>query len=169
MNFGEKIINDVSTSQRNHSESLYLAAVQLDDDLHAEAMEDGSDPMSVRAAISGAVACWAYVTHNHLYVGNVGDSAALLIQSGPGKSWKGKKMSSIHSGSNEREVQRINSEHPAAESRTVLRNQRLLGCLSPLRAFGDCRFKLSLAELNTLEDRNFDFDNDGKDKYAVWP
>ena len=71
-------------------------------------------------------------------------------------------MSSIHAGQNDREVQRINSEHPLAEASTVLRNQRLLGCLSPLRAFGDCRFKLSLAELNTLEDRNFDFDNDGK-------
>ena len=71
-------------------------------------------------------------------------------------------MSSVHSGQNEREVQRINSEHPPNEARTVLRNQRLLGCLSPLRAFGDARFKLSHQELTFLEDRNFDFDNDGK-------
>ena len=36
-------------------------------------------------------------------------------------------MSSVHAGQNPREVQRVNSEHPVTEARTVLRNQRLLG------------------------------------------
>ena len=84
----------------------------------------------------------------------------MLVQN-TGGSWRAKKMSSVHSGQNDREVARIRSEHPPTEGRTVLLNQRLLGCLSPLRAFGDCRFKLSLAQLNMLEERNFDFDNDG--------
>lgn len=168
MKFGERLISDPETVSRNHLESIYLSAVQLDSDLHSEAVENGSDPMSVRAAISGAVACWSYINHNHLYVGNVGDSAALLVQN-VGNRWRARKMSSVHAGQNEREVQRINSEHPSAESSTVLRNQRLLGCLSPLRAFGDCRFKLTLAELNSLEDRNFDFDNDGAPDKLVLP
>ena len=38
-------------------------------------------------------------------------------------------MSSVHAGQNPREVQRVNSEHPVTEARTVLRNQRLLGKL----------------------------------------
>ena len=41
--------------------------------------------------------------------------------------WRSKKMSSVHAGQNPREVQRVNSEHPVNEARTVLRNQRLLG------------------------------------------
>ena len=81
MKFGERLISDSSTMSRNTYESIYLSAIQLDEDLHSEAIENGSDYMSVRAAISGAVACWSYITNNHLYVGNVGDSAAMLVQS----------------------------------------------------------------------------------------
>ena len=83
MSFGERLIADESTTVRNSSESLYLAAIQLDADLHAEALEEGSCPNTIRAAVSGAVACWAHTAHNHLYVGNVGDSAAILIQQTP--------------------------------------------------------------------------------------
>ena len=43
------------------------------------------------------------------------------------------------------------------------------GCLSPLRAFGDARFKLSLSELNMLEDRNLDLDNDGSPDKLILP
>ena len=64
-------------------------------------------------------------------------------------------MSTLHSGQNEREVKRILNDHPR-EERTVLRNRRLLGCLSPLRAFGDCRFKLSFDQLNELEGKLYD-------------
>ena len=69
-------------------------------------------------------------------------------------------MSTLHSGQNEREVTRILHSHPR-EERTVLRNNRLLGCLSPLRAFGDCRFKLTFDELNDLEGKLFDIHQGG--------
>lgn len=39
------------------------------------------------------------------------------------------------------EVERLYSEHPRSEHDTVLRMDRLLGQLMPLRAFGDFRFK----------------------------
>ena len=78
-------------------------------------------------------------------------------------------MSSIHSHQNEREVRRITMTHPREDR--VLLNNRLLGlfifyslnsktqisgCLSPLRAFGDARFKLSFDQLNDLEGRMYD-------------
>ena len=44
---------------------------------------------------------------------------------------------------NPREVQRVLNEHPADEASTVLRYERLLGRLAPLRAFGDVMFKWS--------------------------
>ena len=85
-------------------------------------------------------------------------------------------MSHTHCGQNEGEVRRIMLGHPR-EERTVLRNNRLLGiypkvsdipsnisrnlflhlgCLSPLRAFGDGRFKLSFDQLNEVEGRMYD-------------
>ena len=139
MNFGEKLISDLETQRRSPTESIFLAAVQLDKDLLSDALEPDCDPWMIRAAVSGAVSCFTYIQQQHLYVGNIGDAAGLLIQN-TGSKWQPKKMSSVHSGQNQREVQRVLSNHPKNESRSVLRNQRLLGYLSPLRAFGDCRF-----------------------------
>lgn len=45
-----------------------------------------------------------------------------------------------HNAYNLHEFNRIISEHPSNEMDTVLRNERLLGELAPLRAFGDLRF-----------------------------
>ena len=39
------------------------------------------------------------------------------------------------------EVQRVYKQHPSDEAPSVIRNGRLLGSLTPLRAFGDMRFK----------------------------
>jgi pyruvate dehydrogenase phosphatase len=36
---------------------------------------------------------------------------------------------------------RMQSEHPADEAQTVIRNGRVLGGLEPSRAFGDARYK----------------------------
>jgi serine/threonine protein phosphatase PrpC len=80
MNFGEKLIHDPEHSvNRTHQECIYLAAVQLDEDLHMEVLDPDCDQMMVQAAISGAVACFAHIIQNHLYVGNIGDSAAVLV------------------------------------------------------------------------------------------
>ena len=50
-------------------------------------------------------------------------------------------LSREHHSSNPLEKQRVLSEHPNAEKSTVIRNNRLLGNLAPLRALGDCCFK----------------------------
>ena len=81
-------------------------------------------------------------------------------------NWRPVKMSTLHSGQNEREVTRILHSHPR-EERTVLRNNRLLGCLSPLRAFGDCRFKLTFDELNDLEGKLFEIHQGGNRDLAI--
>ncbi|XP_017303590.1 pyruvate dehydrogenase [acetyl-transferring]-phosphatase 1, mitochondrial-like [Diaphorina citri] len=48
-----------------------------------------------------------------------------------------------HNTDNVREVERILNEHPKNERDTVIRMERLLGQLAPLRAFGDVRYKWS--------------------------
>lgn len=46
-----------------------------------------------------------------------------------------------HNTDNLQELNRIISEHPLNEKDTVIKYERLLGQLAPLRAFGDLRFK----------------------------
>jgi len=149
MDFGASLIG----TERNVLTSIHEAAMRLDQDILDEALEDNADIYSIRAAINGCVACWSYIADDNLYVGNVGDSAALLISDFDGE-YRATKMSSIHSHQNEREVRRITMTHPREDR--VLLNNRLLGCLSPLRAFGDARFKLSFDQLNDLEGRMYD-------------
>ena len=52
-------------------------------------------------------------------------------------------MSVEHNTDNRAEVERILSEHPVSERNTVIKMERLLGQLAPLRALGDYRYKWS--------------------------
>lgn len=45
-----------------------------------------------------------------------------------------------HNTDNLHELNRVISEHPSNEKDTVIKYERLLGRLAPLRAFGDLRF-----------------------------
>ena len=56
-------------------------------------------------------------------------------------SWAALKLGMEHTSENLAEVERLYSEHPASEQDTIIRMDRLLGQLMPLRAFGDFRFK----------------------------
>lgn len=46
-----------------------------------------------------------------------------------------------HNTDNLHELNRIISEHPSNEKDTVIKYERLLGQLAPLRAFGDLRYR----------------------------
>lgn len=58
--------------------------------------------------------------------------------------WQMKKLTHEHNSDNLAEVRRILNEHPETEKKTVIKSERLLGQLAPLRAFGDFRFKWPL-------------------------
>lgn len=55
-----------------------------------------------------------------------------------------------HNADNRNEVERILSEHPLNENKTVIKMERLLGQLAPLRALGDFRYKWSKEVLNSI-------------------
>ena len=57
-------------------------------------------------------------------------------------TWSAKPLTVLHNAENQKEMARLLSEHQG-ESETIVRNERLLGQLIPLRAFGDVRFKWS--------------------------
>ena len=58
-------------------------------------------------------------------------------------SWSAVPLSRDHTALNPAELARVQGQHPPAERDTVVVDERLLGMLMPLRAFGDVRFKWS--------------------------
>ena len=61
-----------------------------------------------------------------------------------------KKMTAEHNSDNVTEVKRILSEHPVEEERDIIKGDRLLGILAPLRAFGDFKFKWPEETINQV-------------------
>nr|CAG4638439.1 EOG090X05SW [Cyclestheria hislopi] len=96
---------------------------------------------TLSVAMSGAVACVGLISFNQLVVANTGDCQALLGYIGEDGSWCYRKLSREHTSENPGEIQRLYRDHPTSEQDTILRMDRLLGQLMPLRAFGDFRFK----------------------------
>ncbi|KRX57220.1 Ornithine decarboxylase [Trichinella sp. T9] len=136
-------------SLRNVRQAFKWAFKALDDDLCEEAMQmhSGSPDLSaLRCVLAGSCACVAYVKGQDMYIVQVGDSGAVLGVSTDEAHWTARKLNEDHTADNQKEVNRIRSEHPPGEALTVLRCERLLGELYPLRAFGDVRYKWPLKQ-----------------------
>ncbi|VDO93627.1 unnamed protein product [Soboliphyme baturini] len=122
--------------------SLRTAFVTFDNDLSRDAMPDKKgivELMKLKVVVSGSCACVASIRGSHLHIAHVGDSAAVLgVQSEDGV-WSARRLTKDHTIDNQEEEQRIRMEHPKNEAYTVLKDDRLLGILFPLRAFGDIR------------------------------
>ncbi|KAL7080028.1 hypothetical protein ACQ4LE_000796 [Meloidogyne hapla] len=115
----------------------------LDEDLAKSAMPDQNGlvcRMSVNAAASGSCALVAHIRKNNLHVASCGDSAAVLGVH-LANDVIARQLTRPHTVENLDEIARIRSAHPPSENRTILKANRLLGELYPLRAFGDVRFK----------------------------
>lgn len=118
----------------------------LDWDLSDEAINSGIS-QTLNIALSGAVAVVAHVDKNHLHVANSGDAQAVLGSINENGEWSAKKLTEEHNAENMAEVKRIIAEHPSSERDTVIRGDRLLSQLAPLRAFGDIRYKWTREQL----------------------
>lgn len=122
------------------SVALQNACLQLDKDIANEALiYPTSRTMSV--AMSGAVACVAYINGLDLHIANIGDCKAVIGSLNEAGEWETKRLTNDHNSDNMAEVRRITGEHPLSERDTIIRGERLLGQLAPLRAFGDFRYK----------------------------
>ncbi|KAH1002689.1 hypothetical protein HUJ04_008753 [Dendroctonus ponderosae] len=139
------------------SRAIERAFLRLDEDLSKEAMpKDGKVNMkTLSVAMSGAVSCVAHIDGPHLHVAGVGDCCAVLGSLSETNSWIAKKLTEEHNTYNQMELDRIYSEHPAQEKQTVIKMDRLLGQLAPLRAMGDFRFKWSKEIMTNLVAKNF--------------
>ncbi|KAF7639151.1 PPM-type phosphatase domain-containing protein [Meloidogyne graminicola] len=128
------------TTVRDTLQSSFSA---LDEDLVKSAMPDQNGlvcRMSVNVAVSGSCALIAHIRKNNLHVASCGDSAAVLGVH-LSNDVIARQLTRPHTVENFDEIARIRSAHPPSENRTILKANRLLGELYPLRAFGDVRFK----------------------------
>jgi pyruvate dehydrogenase phosphatase len=92
-------------------------------------------------ALNGSCAVMAYVDtiHREVLVALTGDSRVVLGQQSKTGQWKAKALSEDQVASNKSERERMMREHPNEPD--LLKNDRVLGGLQPLRAFGDARYK----------------------------
>lgn len=125
------------------SVALQNAFLQLDKDIAAEALEHQT-PRTLSVAMSGAVACVVYINGLDMHLANTGDCLAVLGSINESGEWETKRLTNEHNSDNLAEVRRITGDHPLSERDTVIRGERLLGQLAPLRAFGDFRYKWPL-------------------------
>ncbi|CAD6240174.1 GSCOCG00002539001-RA-CDS [Cotesia congregata] len=129
------------------------AFLHLDQDLSTEAFEKLERKELARTlsvAMSGSVAIVARIDGRDLHVANVGDCQAVLGVHSENEGWSALPMSIEHNVDNREEVDRILSEHPESEKNTVIKMERLLGQLAPLRALGDFRYKWSRDIMNKI-------------------
>ncbi|KAL4717815.1 hypothetical protein ACJJTC_000964 [Scirpophaga incertulas] len=141
-------INDVRSS-------LEKGIMKLDNDISREVVEPHKsssilNSKTLSVALSGAVACVSHIDGPHLSVANVGDCNAVLGTLTEENEWIAKKITREHNSENFDELKRIWNEHPDEERRTVIRRDRLLGELAPLRSMGDYRYKWSVETLNNV-------------------
>ncbi|EIM22629.1 protein serine/threonine phosphatase 2C [Wallemia mellicola CBS 633.66] len=99
---------------------------------------------SLLSVLSGSCALMAYFDElrQDLYIALTGDSRAVAGYYENGK-WRVEVLTNDQTGKSKSEIQRIQSEHPSAESPYVIQRGRVLGGLEPTRAFGDARYKWS--------------------------
>lgn len=156
-NYVKKLQNTQKTIDMKTS--LEAAFLQLDYDISNEVLEAERDkkasliPKLLSIAMSGCVACVAHVDGPHVHIANVGDCSAVL-GSIENNKWVAQKLITEHNTDNTAEVQRILDEHPN-EINTVIKMDRLLGQLAPLRSMGDYRYKWSRETMNRFVSDKF--------------
>lgn len=143
LNFVRDLIQSGDRKEFQMEKALENAFLRLDNDLSNEALSqlNKKDARTLAVAMSGTVAVVAHIDGPHLHVAGVGDCKAVLGVLSENDGWSAKIMTVEHNTDNRTEVERIMSEHPLNEKSTVIKMERLLGQLAPLRSLGDFRYK----------------------------
>ena len=101
-------------------------------------------------SLSGACANVAVVLEDKLYVANCGDCRTVLSIEDDNGTVKLVNLSIDHNSDNIEELKRLLSEHPEKERNNIIRYNRLLGQLMPLRAFGDFGYKWPVSKIKSI-------------------
>jgi len=133
-------------------EQLSTAFLRLDMDISQEALPSARtvDTDLLQIAMSGACTCVAHIKGSDIDVASVGDCRAVIGHLGANGTWTAVPLTVDQNAENTAEVRRVKENHPKSEWPSIIKNDRLLGLLVPLRAFGDIRFKWSRSDLQSL-------------------
>jgi len=133
-------------------EQLTAAFLRLDADISQEALPSARavDTDLLQVAMSGACTCVAHIKDFDIDVASVGDCRAVVGRLGASGTWTAVQLTEDQNVDNTAEVRRVMQNHPKSEWSSIIKNDRLLGLLIPLRAFGDIRFKWSRSDLQSL-------------------
>ncbi|KAI1285425.1 [Pyruvate dehydrogenase [acetyl-transferring]]-phosphatase 2, mitochondrial [Halotydeus destructor] len=104
-------------------------------------------------AVSGCCSTVILVHNEKAYVANTGDCRAVLgfkRERNDELVVQAMNLSKDHNSDNLDELKRIYSEHPAPEKNQIIKHNRLLGQLMPLRAFGDFGYKWSAEKMKKV-------------------
>ncbi|KAJ3580578.1 hypothetical protein NHX12_034364 [Muraenolepis orangiensis] len=156
------------------AEAMDRAFKQLDADISLEAQVPLSSDLltstAIQVAFTGCTACVALVDSEGIHVGNAGDCRAVLGVRGDDGSWSALTLSRDHNSQNPSELRRLRARHPPSERDTVVSEDRLLGVLMPLRAFGDVSFKWSRElQSSVVQSLEAGVDLDSLDMYPYTP
>ena len=153
--YAEKL---ASSSFKSTAERIKDAFNQCDADLSGEIQENLSKGTSnllvhfyLSMAVSGSCATVIILQDKTLYVANTGDCRAVMGEAGPTRTnIKSTVLSHDHNSDNIDEIKRIYASHPQKEQKNLIRANRLLGQLMPLRAFGDFGYKWPVSMIKSI-------------------
>ncbi|CAB4490091.1 uncharacterized protein OCT59_022923 [Rhizophagus irregularis] len=153
--------NLISNKQELTKKAIEKAFVEVDDDILIYSTnrllnispkpDEGLNYIdeNLLSAFAGSCAILAYIdtTDKGLYIACTGDSRAVLgvkdDDEKGGKKWKAVALSEDQTGRSEKEVKRLNKEHPGEEGNIII-NGRIFGGLEPTRSFGDSKYKWNM-------------------------
>lgn len=148
----QELVRRQSTDPAAVTDALTTAFERLDGDMRAVAEDPRYqyDARAVLPALAGAVTILTCVVDRTLYVANAGDVRAVLGRESPsGGDFEAVALSIDHDAHNPAERARMFQEHPGEEE-VVLKNDRVLGGLQPLRSFGDSIYKWTQTVTDTI-------------------
>jgi len=133
-------------------DQLNAAFLRLDWDISQEALPSARavDTDLLQVAMSGACTCVAHIKDLGIDVASIGDCRAVIGRHSADGTWTALPLTLDQNVDNTVEVRRVLQNHPKSEWSSIIKNDRLLGLLVPLRAFGDIRFKWSKSDLQSL-------------------
>jgi len=146
-------------------DKIHDAFVQCDQDLSEEIQYNLASPEGAAnksnllkhyyfsLAVSGCCANVVVLHDSKLYVANSGDCRAVMTFQDPSDDLNPLKvlpLSHDHNSDNVSELKRIFDGHPKQEQNNIIRYNRLLGQLMPLRAFGDFGYKWPVSTIRAV-------------------
>jgi len=153
MEYLTKLKSQTSRVGEENVESVLTDAfLTLDEDMSREAIPQSGGLVNMKTltvAMSGCVAVVTHIDGPDLHVASTGDCTAVIGSLSETETWLAKKLTNEHNSDNQKEVERILSEHPESEHHNIIKGDRLLSVLAPLRAFGDFKFKWDKATIDS--------------------